>query len=59
VGVAQWLEHQVVDLTVAGSNPVAHPKSIWINLSTNFSYQHETLGLFQTLLTIDYATLLW
>lgn len=26
VGVAQWLEHQVVDLTVAGSNPVAHPK---------------------------------
>jgi predicted PurR-regulated permease PerM len=26
VGVAQWLEHQVVDLTVAGSNPVAHPR---------------------------------
>jgi putative endonuclease len=27
VGVAQWLEHQVVDLTVAGSSPVAHPST--------------------------------
>ncbi len=25
VGVVQWLEHQIVDLGVAGSNPVTHP----------------------------------
>ena len=24
--VAQWLEFQIVDLAVAGSNPVDHPK---------------------------------
>ena len=23
--VAQWLEHQVVDLDVGGSNPLGHP----------------------------------
>ncbi|MBF8249925.1 MAG: hypothetical protein HW400_526 [Candidatus Levybacteria bacterium] len=26
VGVAQWLERQLVELKVAGSTPVAHPK---------------------------------
>ena len=28
VGVAQLVEHQIVDLVVAGSSPVAHPPEI-------------------------------
>lgn len=30
VGVAQLVEHQIVDLAVAGSSPVAHPIKISI-----------------------------
>lgn len=28
MAIAQWLEYQIVDLVVAGSNPVGHPKII-------------------------------
>ena len=37
--VAQWLEFQIVDLAVAGSNPVDHPKK------SSFGQVYQTIAL--------------
>ena len=49
VGVAQWLEHQLVELNVAGSSPVAHPKKLGfrhINMTERLSLSQNHLELF-------------
>ncbi len=39
VALAQWLEHQVVDLRVDGSSPLCHPNYLlWVDFMTNFCY---------------------